>query len=744
MIVQHDGRSRTVRTRKEIEQRIKAELDAATPAERETLSQLIEGILAEPVAPGQPPPESLYEKLMDLEYHTRPVDIETFCKDPYYLGETCANTYPVWLEDMKELFNGGYRELVLTGSIGVGKSFVASIVCLYVLYEISCMRDPHRSFGLSPGSDISAVVFSVTEDLAIKVIFENVATKVAASRYFQEKFYPNVLKKEVRFPNNVRIAPKAANDTSALGMNVIMAIIDESNFLNRSKRRKIVDPSQGGVDRAEVIYNSLKRRMISRYQQRGRLPGMFVIASSKQSKTDFTERLIKQAQKEQDAGIFVRDYALWDMKPANYSPKKFWVLCGTDQLPSRILTDAEADRLKNDPNLPDGAVIIPVPEDLRDPFQKDLEGSIKDLAGISVSSNSPFFKQRGKIYAAMDNSRKHPFTTELYDMGNPGQFIWSELVKGGGRRGSADVPIHYPTALRHIHMDLSQKKDSTGLTMGCISGWTTVERVAPDGRQYAEHAPVYHIDFMLEVRPPMGGEIDQGSIIALVRDLSAHGMPIASISADRWQSAFILQSLAQQGYTTEVVSVDVTMEPYETLRWALYEDRLKMYPYAPVVEELKSVEVDWTRMKIDHPIGGKKDVADSLAGVVFALAKNKYSRPVLPIRSGSTTPDESEWLSDPSLLGDPNFLRMTKGASGFPVLPGSMELPFDPMAEPLGQPRVKPPGVPTATSVPTATHSTIPGYTQPAATYMSPSQLMFGNHTQNGHTPQAYEDDFEY
>lgn len=702
MITQSEGRSRTERTTAELQAMLDADLQLATPDEIQALQALLSDVLK-----GGTSQDSLYDFFMDLEYKERPVDIETFCTDPYYLGETCANIYPVWMQDLKDLFAGNFREFLLTGSIGAGKSFVASIVLLYVLYEISCMRDPHRSFGLSPGSDISAVVFSVTEDLAIKVIFENVATKAASSPYFQQKFYPDILKKEIRFPNNIRVAPKASNDTSALGMNVIMAIIDESNFLNRSKNRKKIDPTQGGADRAEVIYNTLKRRMISRYQSRGKLPGMFVIASSKQSVNDFTERMIKTAKEEKDTGLFVRDYALWDVKPGNYSAKRFYVLCGTDQMPSRILTDEEAAKLRSDPSLEGQAVIIAVPEDLRSAFVKDLEGAIKDLAGISITSSSPFIKQRQKIISAIDNTRRHPFTTEIYDMAAPGQFVWPEIVQGSGkRRQGASVPRWFPTALRHVHLDLSLKKDRTGLTCGCISGWTTVDRVGPDKQIYAEHQPVYHIDFMIEIKPPMGGEIDQGKVIGLIYDLAAHGIPIASVSADRWQSAFVLQSLAQRGYVTEVISVDATMEPYETLKMAFYEDRIRMYPYGPVYDDLKGLEVDWGRQKVDHPVGGKKDVADSLAGVVYGLAKNKYSAPVMPVRSDTRVEeDDSEWFSDPSLLGNPDFMRAA--ARGAKPIPGMM-------------PSFLGAGV-AGGLVSNAT----PVQGQ-ASSYISPSQLMFG------------------
>ena len=65
--------------------------------------------------------------------------------------------------------------------------------------------------------------------------------------------------------------------------------------------------------------------------------------------------------------------------------------------------------------------------------------------------------------------------------------------------------------------------------------------------------------------------------------------------------------------------MDKTREPYEDLRDAVQTGKVDYYPYKPWFFNADSL-VD-TGKKIDHTSSGKKDVADSLAGVVHVLVK---------------------------------------------------------------------------------------------------------------------------
>jgi hypothetical protein len=596
MIIEKDGRARSYRTVEEIEESIRKDIKNLTTEERRML-QLIVAEMREK----ERKESEILQVMRNAEYKWQPVDMRTFVYDEHYLGTTCDTIFPVLLEDLEELFSGDYHEGIWTGSIGCGKTFVATIGVCRILYEISCMKDPHKSFGLARDSNISVVAFSVTEQLARKVVFENIATKLKSSPYFDKHFPFKDTKTEMRFPHNVWVAARSSTDTSALGLNAIAAIIDEANFMYRNPNAQ-----QGITDQAENLYNIIKRRMKSRFERQGKLPGMLFIVSSKNTTDDFTSRRIRDAKN--DPSVFVRDRSLWSVRRDNYSNECFWVLCGNATIPSKIVDDPEElNRLQED--TPDEAVLVKVPVDFRSDFEKDIEGSIRDIAGVASVSVSPFLQRRDMIESAVDPTRNHPFTTEVWDPSQKDHnFVWSQMVEMSvdRRYGAYEEkklrPIINPSAVRSIHIDPSLKGDATGICMAHIGGYKDVIRKDAEGKEFAERAPVYVVDFVMKIIPPIGDEIILGDVRQLVYALSAHGYLITYVTQDSWNSADALQALAGKGYKSGIVSMDTSPDAYDHLKSALYENRLFYYRYEPLLKELRTLEEDRTKRKrkIDH------------------------------------------------------------------------------------------------------------------------------------------------
>jgi len=1003
-VIRHqNGRAHSTRSKEDLLAELQRDISKLNPDELETFKLLMEELQQ----PSIPKGERILDVLSDAEYERIPVDIETFIKDEYYLGKTCAGIYPKWLEALIELFSGGYNECIFTGAIGTGKTFAASIGACRILYELSCLRDPCKTFGLAPGSTISIANMSVNELLARKVVFENLGAKIKASPYFSEHFKAEDTQKEMRFPKGIWLTARATTDHSVLGMNLISAILDETNFMARNEGKKTSDGRRYGmVDQAETLYTSMKRRMKSRFEKNGKLPGMLFVVSSKQTNDDFTARRITESLN--DPSVLVRDFSLWDVKPSHYSDKKFFVLCGNESVPSRVLDPGEESRYDGE-LLPESCVLIEVPEDFRTDFESDLEGcltgdtliplldgtevpiqdlvgreefwtysytpdgrfcpgrgsdarltwenaelvqvtldngevvrctsnhpfmlrsgeyteagklqpgdsmmplywrrdrygyeliksnvggkwihthrlvarevlnegevlssalvvhhrnfdrldnspwnlevmteaehialhqrymyegmlseeskararagreawrkanpeearaqslaalekarevyngdlydhsevarnvgkthgwgarepsvaivetrsrngtrnitrlnrsdrnparklanraasaarmaeavrsdprmrigrikglhtrwhtgpfeecsrcleslredgnnhkvvhvepagradvyditvegvhnfalsagvvvhnSIRDIAGVATVSVNPYIQRRDKIAASMQNEREHPFSVAVYDPSRGGTFMWDRLVETRMVRGPSGVrepawkPLVNPDAPRHVHIDPSLRGDSTGFCMSHISGYKQVIRRAEDGRQFAERAPVYTVDLVLQIVPPIGGEIVLGDLRHLVYDLSAHGFMVTRVSLDSWQSSDTIQQLKQRGYRAEVVSVDLTPDPYDNLKTALYEDRVVLYNYPPLRKELETLQEDrrGRRRKIDHPPAGSKDVADALAGCLYTLSQRSTNQPLPMIQHSAYAQDP--WMPE--------------------------------------------------------------------------------------------------
>lgn len=547
-------------------------------------------------------------------------------------------------------------------------TYFSSIVICRILYEISCLRDPHRSFSIAKDTNIAILALSINEALAMKVVFENIATKIHQSPYFQEHFPHEPTNKELRFPHNILVTAKPSTEGAVLGMNVISAIIDEGNFLGQRSK----STQANGIDsegKAQWIYNQLVRRMKSRFQNQGRLPGMMVVVSSKQTRDDFTAKRIRESMN--DPEIYVMDYNLWTVKPDRYSKQRFHVLVGNETSPSRILPPSEVDlfRKKIESGELGGMLVVDVPEDFRKDFEGDIDESLRDLAGVETVSVSPFIAQRDKISSCVDAGRPHPFDVESWDQTKAGGFAWNKLAKQVKIREGAEMidiwqPLYYPGLPRHIHIDPSLRQDATGFCVGTVIGNRTVHRRHMDTQEeYEETVPVIWIDMLLRIVPPTGGEIDHGQLRGLVYQLQKHGFHIGLVTMDQWNSVSSLQIFESQGIESERLSVDKPIDAYETLKSAIYESRVLMYNYEPVLKELRALQKDYVKNKVDHPrgAGASKDVADALAGVVYSLSTRYRGGPIAPMKGISQYSDpvgeeqreivETEEFFPPFVLG---------------------------------------------------------------------------------------------
>ncbi len=653
-IKENNGKYRSERSPEEIHKILQDDIQNLTKDEREVLSILLKELsdpsvrgLEDSRAGGGPP--RLLDVLADAEYVRPIVDMRTFVMSPYYLGATASSLYPKLLDDLVELFDGGYREAIFSGSIGSGKSYAGSIIICRILYEMSCLRNIHRSFGIAPDTNISIIALSVSESLAIKVIFENIATKLAQSPYFQEYFKFEQTKTELRFPHNIWVGARATTDANVLGLNVISFVMDESNFLEGIQRGKASIAKYGVQDKAQHLYDGLVRRMKSRFNNKGRLPGMGVLLSSKRTKDDFTQRRINESAN--DPTVFCRDYTSYDLRPDAFSSKTFSVLVGNESMPSRLLAQEEVGLVKQSikDKQDNSLLIIEVPEDFRVDFEADIDSSIRDIGGIATVSISPFIQQRDKIESCVDQldqpQRKHPFQVQSWDQSKTGSFIWERIaertiVRDGATMFEGWQPRYFPQFTRHVHIDPSLTGDATGFCQGCIIGYRNMERRNVDSMEtYFETAPVIWIDMMLEIVPPTGGEIDFSGIRGLVYQMQDHGFTIGMATADQWNSASMLQTFRTKGIDSERLSVDKPMDAYETLKSALYDGRIYMYRYEPVLQQLRTLQVDRIKRKVDHQKNGKKDIADALAGVVYSLTTKAHHAPLMIMKGITQNPD---------------------------------------------------------------------------------------------------------
>ncbi len=592
----------------------------------------------------------ILDDVWTADYRCKPVSLREFIFNKHFLGKSLATSiYPRIVEDLEELYAGDYVEAVLAGSQAWGKTRMANIGILFDVYRVSCLRDAASTFGQIPGSTLAFVNVSVRSEQANRVFFNGLYSLIRNSPYFNEEFpFRKNLRNEIQFCRGaetvVRCYPVAANEQSVLGEFIFGAAIDEVNFMDvveHSKRVRYGDSQL--FSQAVEVYNRISVRIRGRLNQRGNLPGLVWLISSARYPNDFTEQKEKEAL--HDRQIFVRHYAQWETKPRSSftcnpdgSLKTFHVEVGSLARRSRILRGDETDVCR--------ANVIEVPVDFRPAFEKDLERALRDLAGQSTLSINPFIVRaemiRKMFIHGTEAGLKHPLN-RVDAQGRPLDVTLQETTAEAvqlvpenlhwvqrERRDNMDRPLFDPAtgqsvmekvlfpALSYAHVDLSKTRDATGLCVAHVIGTKKIERF--DDKTYqtvTEDKPIIRVDLIARIVPPPNGEIDIPRVRGLLYQLRDRcGMQFGKVTFDAFGSQESVKSMKDAGFSCDTFSVDTDTTAYETLKAAIYDERVLSYDVPKLEEELAKLE--WTGTKVDHPStpGSSKDLADCLAAVV--------------------------------------------------------------------------------------------------------------------------------
>lgn len=407
MIYQEGGRWRSEPTEEERLSDIDDIVSKLTPEEYTAL----EAILGEFTSGGI---SEIADTCAENQWEEVPLPIEEWIESEYHVGDTGKTLFPVLKKDLIELFSNDYHEVILTGSIGWGKDYFGTVCMMRVLYELCCLKNPSRSLGLGAGEPIHIVPISRTVKHAQTVVFGGLEKKLAISPWFKGKYKYTM--DYIEFPDKrILIKGGASSDAAALGLNVFMAFVDEANFMGAPSNQHKQNSAGGQThDRAQMIFDALTRRVKSRYQRSG-LKGMIILASSKRATDDFTERRIREHIKHKTtAGVFVRDYATWLVKPEPFANQK-WYRCSVSSAEGRcrILEEGE--------EAPEDALVFTFPEDYFSEFQRDAAGCftgntkislldgrevpISDLVGVDEFWTYSFFPD-GRFYPGRGHSAR--------------------------------------------------------------------------------------------------------------------------------------------------------------------------------------------------------------------------------------------------------------------------------------------------------------------------------------------------
>lgn len=423
-----------------------------------------------------------------------------------------------------------------------------------------------------------------------------------------------------------------------IGRDIFAGFLDEIEFARGS------NPN---MEKSSIMkmYNTIKRRMESRYMKQGKLPGMLFLVSSKKSDSDFLEQYL--AMNKYKPYLYIVDEPIWIIKSHldMYSGKTFRVAVGNRYRKSKILEPNEI--------VPDNAnqEIIEVPVEYKEAFELDINSALMDIAGKAINSSVKFIYYE-KLKLAYRPYLVNPFTTNELVLGFDDETEISDFLLVDKLSKVDKTKPHF------IHWDGSKNGDSTGLSMGTVLGTKEVRRLV-NGEVYDDTDIIHKIEFSIKITASPGSEIPFYKIRNFIYYLKFElNYNIVIVSCDSYQSVDNLQQLKLRGFNAITLSVDRSRLPYESLKNAINEQRI-LIPHIPELEkELLDLEDDHTN-KIDHPVDGSKDMSDTLAAIVYNtlhykdLVDDQYASELTDsFISGNTSNDiDYDVLSEDWLLG---------------------------------------------------------------------------------------------
>lgn len=585
-------------------------------------------------------------------YWRLPPTIDEFIEDDEFMGQEFEKNgikgglvYPGWRDLLRDMFpdelTTRYELLVLSGCIGSGKSTVSRIIQTYCMCRFLCLEDPHSFYGHQRSNKYVFYSWSPVKGTAGDLLVGEMGQMMRDSPFFKkirDQHFGN-------YPHNITMS-FGSTHASAVGKNIPTFIMTEANFCRISGQ-------------AENAFNSLKRRVQSRFMTNGRIPFPIVIDSSISDDQDFVSNILK------DYGdgpkVKLVSWPIWHIKPrTNYSPETFKVFIGNDTQDPIVLDDL------NDPNTitilenPDlSSRVIDVPMDFLEEFRADILVAIQDIAGVATAASTGFIQSKETVSQSLvipsplkqsiirmglqPQNAKHAISDYFHDhywQSFAANHQIDDFMDDGleddtfydnrsdaivfpgssiGRRDQ-DPDDGYDRRPRSIHIDLGIRKDLCGISSSYIDGYEEVVRMNPKVHKFEKYKePKFETEWTIYVGASPSDEVPIHRVRELMVDLRLRGVPIWKITLDGYQSTQIKQDLILLGFNCEIISVDRTKEAYLTWKRAMMEGRWK----GPNVERLRDEIyglVD-TGKKIDHSSAGidAKDGIDSVVGSIHNL-----------------------------------------------------------------------------------------------------------------------------
>lgn len=365
------------------------------------------------------------------------------------------------------------------------------------------------------------------------------------------------------------------------------------------------------------LYDTVNARISGTFRISGEVYGKLIASSSKNQDNDFLSEHIETQQKAGNGHLYLVDEPQWKILPKSmFSDKVFHFTVGDRYKKGFVIPEENDDEEHRAEYEKLGYQVIEAPAEFRKNFMADYDISLRDIAGISVAGAMGFITQES-ITPCVSLERINPFYEDVLVIGKDDDLEISDFFH------IEAVPQELKYQQLNIHLDLAESHNRTGIVGCCVSGNKVVE--TDEGKKAA--LPFIKEVFAVGIEAPRGGRMSYQKVVNFMIYLRQNHFNVGTITADKFQSSFLIQTLEQQGFDAKGLSPG--MNEFIGLRNLIVDQRIELVKCALQEDELISTQ----RMnnKIYHPEdegGGHGDVAESLCGSASSLiAEQVSSRP---------------------------------------------------------------------------------------------------------------------
>lgn len=513
---------------------------------------------------------NIKNKNSDDIFKEKPVTFREFAASPEHMNFPTLTERQLRVadfmlgNDIYKMFDNKNCLAVLKWSKGSGKDTIAVLIILYIVYFLLCLKNPQKYFGLHDTDSIDLVNCAASGEQAANVFFEKFRQKILSWKWLTDRY-------TIRISGTyIKQADAKSSDNSVLitKNGVIFPKLIRA-FSGHSRETSIeglnllcgvLDEASAFVDgsdmnNADKILNSMRSSAASRFGTRWKA---FVI-SYPRYKDDIICRLYEISKRE--LHMYGDTGATWEIKPRYLFSEKTFEFEGYQ-----------------------------IPIDFEQEFKLNPEDAKCKYLSIPPDVVNSFIEYPEKINECIDFSRSPIINIRdiIKDK------VEKEII-------NFNLPIHQPNYVMTI--DLGLKSDSAAMSIFHKEFNGQTEFIVQDF--VTAWNPIPHENKTVSF-------LNIRDFIASLRNK----VNITQIQFDQWNSQYLVEELRNLGFNSDVYSLK--FQDYKNLKERIYNKSIKLLNYPDQIKELRKLQL-LKNGKIDHPEGGKKDLADTIVGACKIL-----------------------------------------------------------------------------------------------------------------------------